>query len=277
MVASVRSTSGHAREPSAASDSTPSSGYVEVGLSETANLSFEIRHSFLNWLLLLVLLGGTSICGGVFYYCVPLRHELTDTVRSHLANTPFKEGESFFLRPYSGGWRSVSSFSRTVELRNVRVNAYTRPETTSYTIAAGAVTTWDDVEAWLLKVLAPTLYTGSLGGSVVVQLATLYLAKGSLEDNPNSNTKNLINKRLNFDVAEEKTVDFGEVLGGTYAVDATSTIQALGTEGWWGPLTTEATLTIRGRDGNGNECSAFESDLLRVDVPSLAHAGLPDQ
>lgn len=37
-------------------------------------------------------------------------------------------------------------------------------------------------------------------------------------------------------------------------MDATSTIEDLGKEGWWGPLTTAATLTIRGRDGRGNEC-----------------------
>lgn len=57
-----------------------------------------------------------------------------------------------------------------------------------------------------------------------------------------------------FAAAEERIVDFGELLGGTYAVDATNTIQAIGAEGWWGPLTTQAKLVIRGRDGNGNEC-----------------------
>lgn len=55
-------------------------------------------------------------------------------------------------------------------------------------------------------------------------------------------------------MTHEKTIDFGEVLGGTYAVDATSIIEALGKEGWWSPLTIEAELEIRGRDGNGNEC-----------------------
>ena len=52
----------------------------------------------------------------------------------------------------------------------------------------------------------------------------------------------------------EKTIDFGEVLGGTYAVDATNAIQALGDDGWWGPLSVKAEVLLRGRDGNGNEC-----------------------
>ncbi|CDJ27876.1 uncharacterized protein EMH_0095460 [Eimeria mitis] len=274
MVASVRSASFASRGDSSdgSEGSTPSSGYVEVGLSENTSLSFERNHSFLNWLLLLFLLGGTSICAGFFYYAVPLRHELTATVRTHLTTTPFKEGQSFSLNAYSGGWRSLSSFSRAVELRNIRVTAAIRPETTGYTIAAGAITTWADVEAWLLKVLAPTLYTGSLGGAVVVQMATLHLVKGSLTDNENPNTAKVIYKRLNFEAAEEKTVDFGQLLGGTYAVDATSTLESLSNEGWWGPLTTEATLTIRGRDGNGNECTAkvsfkqSASGLVKADV-----------
>ncbi|CDI79396.1 hypothetical protein, conserved [Eimeria praecox] len=258
MVASVRSDSSDSRDESSegSEGTTPSSGYVEVGLSENTNLSFERNHSFLNWLLLLLLIGGSSIAAGIFYYAVPVRHELISTVRAHLTSTPFKEGESFFLSSYTGGWRSLSSFSRAVDMRNIRVNASIHPETTGFTIAAGAITTWADVEAWLLKVLAPTLFTGSLGGAVVVQTATLHLVKGSLTDNENPNTVNVISKRLNFDAAEEKTVDFGQLLGGTYAVDATSVIESLGNEGWWGPLTTEATLTIRGRDGKGNECDA---------------------
>lgn len=205
MVASVRSASSGSRGASSecSEGTTPSSGYVQVGLSENTNLPFERNHSFLNWLLLLLLIGGSSIAAGIFYYAVPLRHELTSTVRTHLTSTPFKEGESFFLSSYTGGWRSVSSFSRAIELRNIRISASVRPETTGFTIAAGAITTWADVEAWLLKVLAPTLFTGSLGGALVVQLATLHLVKGSLAENENSNTAKVVYKRLNFDGEDE--------------------------------------------------------------------------
>lgn len=200
MAASVRSSSSDSgSESSRGSSSTPSSGYMQVGLSENTNLAFEKSHTFLNWLLLLVLLGGTSVCAGIFYYAVPLRHELTATVRAHLANTPFKEGDASFLGGWTGGWLSASSFSRAVELRHVNASSFVRPEKAGFTIASGAVTTWADVEAWLLKVFAPTLYTGSLGGAIVVQLAKLHLTKGSLEPNEDSNTRGVAASKLIFD------------------------------------------------------------------------------
>lgn len=197
MVESSRSSHSDSEAESAqASDSTPSSGYVQVGLSENRNLAFERNHSFLNWLLLVILLGSTSVCAGIFYYAVPLRHELTATVRSHLANTPFKAGDASFIGAWTGGWLSASSFSRAVELSHIKSSVFVRPEEMAFTIAAGAVVSWADVEAWLLKVFAPTLYTGSLGGAVVVQLAKLIIKKGSLVANDDSYTQGVMAKRL---------------------------------------------------------------------------------
>lgn len=170
-----------------------------MGLSDNTNLAFEKSHSFLNWLLILLLLGGTSICAALFYYSVPLRHELVTTVRNHLAHTPFKEGDASPHLAWAGGWLSASSFSRVVELRNVNSNAILSREGLDLTIASGGVTTWADAESWLLKVFAPTLYTGSLGGAVLVQHAELHLTKGSLAPNENTNTQGIVLSRLNFD------------------------------------------------------------------------------
>ncbi|KAL8449070.1 hypothetical protein Emed_003422 [Eimeria media] len=251
MAASARhSVSDSDRESSRGSSSTPSSGYVQVGLSDNTTLAFEKSHSFLNWLLLLVLLGGTSVCASIFYYAVPLRHSLISTVRTHLAHTPFKEGSAAPDWAWTGGWAASSSFSAAIGLPHVDPASYAHQGELDSTIASGAVITWDDVEAWLLKVVAPTLYNGSLGGVILVQFAQLSLTKGSLQSNDDANTRGIAAKKLSFDAAEEKIVDFGAVLGGTYAVDATSTIEALRKEGWWGPLTTKAEMVVRGRDGN---------------------------
>ncbi|KAL8448213.1 hypothetical protein Emag_003981 [Eimeria magna] len=264
MAASARhSVSDSDSQSSRGSSSTPSSGYVQVGLSDNTSLAFEKSHSFLNWLLLLVLLGGTSVCASIFYYAVPLRHSLISTVRTHLAHTPFKEGSAAPDWAWTGGWAASSSFSAAVGLPHVDLASDAHRGELDSTIASGAVITWADVEAWLLKVVAPTLYNGSLGGVILVQFAQLSLTKGSLQPNEHANTRGIASSKLSFDVntcghmcaaAEEKIVDFGAILGGTYAVDATSTIQALRTEGWWGPLTTKAEMVVRGRDGNGNEC-----------------------
>ena len=200
MVVSAHSSSSDSgSEASGVSSSTPSSGYVQVGLSENANLSFEKNHSFFNWLLFLLLLGGTSVCAGIFYYAIPLRHDLTTAVRKHLVNTPFKEGDASFLNSWTGGWLSTSSFSSAIDVRNLKSSSFVRPEDAGFTIASGAVTTWSDVEAWLLRVFAPTLYTGSLGGAIVVQLARLHLVKGSLVANEDTNTEAVVAKKLTFD------------------------------------------------------------------------------
>ncbi|KAL8434233.1 hypothetical protein Efla_001998 [Eimeria flavescens] len=250
------SLSGSDKDSSGGSSTTPSSGYVEVGLSDNTNLSFEKKYSFLNWLMLLVLLGGTSVCASIFYYAVPLRHELIATVRNHLAHTPFRKGDAAPEWAWTGGWAASSSFSLAAGLHHIDRSSYAYRGELDYTIASGAVSTWADVEAWLLKVVAPTLYSGRLGGVILVQSATLYLTKGSLRPNEDTNTQGIAMKKLDFNPAEEFSVDFGQTLGRTYAVDATSTIQSLGSAGWWGPLTIKAEMIVRGRDGKGNECVA---------------------
>ncbi|KAL8275932.1 hypothetical protein Esti_000048 [Eimeria stiedai] len=266
MAASARhSLSNSDKESSRGSSCTPSSGYVQVGLSDNTILAFEKSHSFFNWLLLLVLLGGTSACASIFYYAVPLRHGLISTVRTHLAHTPFKEGNAAPEWAWTGGWAASSSFSMAIGLSHVDRASDEHRQELDCTIASGAVITWADVEAWLLKVVAPTLYNGSLGGVILVQFAQLSLTKGSLVSNADANTRGIATSKLSFDAAEEKIVDFGAILGGTYAVDATPTIQALRTEGWWGPLTTKAEMVVRGRDGNGNECVA---DVVFEQQPS---------
>lgn len=191
--------SEYERESSSGSSSTPSGGYAEVGLGGNTNLSFERHHSFLNWLLLGILLGCTSTAASLLYFSVSTRHEIVSTVRDHLTGTPFAEGQAPAHWAWTGGWLSTSGFSKAVELRTAGMSSRVIPESANISVASNAITTWADVEAWLRNVFAPTLYNGSLGGVIVVQKAQLTLTKGSVQANDDSNTQGLVKSKLNSD------------------------------------------------------------------------------